>query len=112
MFTPVVTGRIHVPDMFTLAADGITARVVTGGIEVIGDNFDVRICRCADLKLKQGLSICISAYIHICHLNYILSGTAIPNKFIPWLMTFAEADDNCSRNILSVSSSAWSIDLS
>jgi hypothetical protein len=43
MFTPVVTGRIHVRDMFTLAADGITARVVTGGIEVIGDNFDVQI---------------------------------------------------------------------
>jgi len=78
MFIPAVIGRIRARDMFTLAADGIMARMVTGGTEVIGDNFDVQMCgyanvqilKCADadmqiLKLKQGLNICTSAYIHI-----------------------------------------------
>lgn len=50
MFIPAVIGRIHVPAEFMFPAAGTMVRVVTGGIEAIGDNFDMRIGRCADFK--------------------------------------------------------------
>jgi len=92
------TGTVQELDAPGFAVIGNAPAVVIAGTGAIGDS-------------KSSSSSCDKTNCY-CHFFYILSGTSMPNSFMPLLITFPAAADTCSLNCLDGSSSALSMVIS